>query len=379
MTTNEQTHFSGLLGQIADELDIPPSKREDVENKYKAVTSWLADPDASLAPYSPDIYPHGSFRLGTVVRPLERDEFDLDFVSCLDISANPHNQADVKQKVGDRLKENGTYRTNRMIWEKNRCWQVRYAGDFHMDIMPAVPDIRGVAAGAILVSDRDLAKWMPSNPRGFAVWFDNQLVPFRQAFRALKQATVEELPDPKIKTPLQMAIQILKRHRDMRFKSEPKLRPSSIVLTTLAAKAYGQQQDLVETLYAVVRGMPGEIEYDGTGIPVVRNPTNPEENFAEKWQEYPERFNAFRTWLLQLTQDMDKLLTLKGARVGEFLKDLLGDREVSSVFRSRATAISQAHQQGRLNAGIGGGLTIVSKPSQASRPVQRSTSYGERP
>ncbi len=379
MTTTEQAHFSDLLGQIADELDIPPSKREDVEKKYKAVTGWLSDPDASLAPYSPDIYPHGSFRLGTVVRPLERDEFDLDFVACLDIAANPQNQGDVKQKVGDRLKENGTYRTNRMIREKNRCWQVRYAGDFHMDIMPAVPDVRGAATGAILVADRDLAKWMPSNPLGFALWFDRQLVPFRQAFRALKEASVEELPDRKIKTPLQMAIQILKRHRDMQFKSEPKLRPSSIVLTTLAAKAYGQQQDLVDTLYAVVRGMPGQIEYDEAGIPVVRNPTNPEENFAEKWQEYPERFNAFRTWLLQVTQDMDQILAHKGARIGEFLKQLLGEREVSAVFRARAAAISQAHQESRLDAGIGSGITIVSHPSKASRPVQRSTSYGARP
>ena len=378
MTTSEQTHFSGLLGQIADELDIPPSKRDDVEEKYMAVTGWLSDPDASLAPYNPDIYPHGSFRLGTVVRPLERDEFDLDFVACLGIFANSQNQNDVKQMVGDRLKENGTYRTNRMIREKNRCWQIRYAGDFHMDIMPAVPDDRTAANGSILVSDKNLNEWKPSNPRGFAVWFDKQQVPFRQAFRALKQASVEELPDKKIKTPLQMTIQILKRHRDMRFKSEPKLRPSSIVLTTLAAKAYGQQQDLVETLYTVVRGMPGEIEYDVSGIPVVRNPTNPEENFAEKWQEYPERFNAFRSWLLQLTQDMNYLLTLKGARVGDFLKQLLGEREVNAVFRARATAISEAHQEGRLDAGTGGGITIVTRPSMASRPVQRSTSYGVR-
>jgi hypothetical protein len=378
MTTDAQVHFSGFLGRIAEELDIPPSKREDVERKYKAVTAWLADEDGALAQYNPDIYPHGSFRLGTVVRPLERDEFDLDFVARLNIVAQPHNQAVVKQLVGDRLKENGTYRTNRMIREKNRCWQVLYAGDFHMDIMPAVPDPQR-NAGSILVSDRDLASWRPSNPRGFAVWFDSLLVPFRTEFRKMAKVTIEKLPDQRIKTPLQMAIQILKRHRDIHFRSDVKLRPSSIILTTLAAKSYGQQQDLLDTLFAVVHGMPTKIERDADGFPAVPNPTNPEENFAEKWRKYPERMEAFGAWLAKVNRDADHLLTLKGPRLPEFLTRILGAREVAGAVRAQAEAVSKAQQQQRLDATAAGGIAIVSRRIDAIRPVQHSTSYGGRP
>lgn len=378
MTMDERVAFSGLLGRIAEELDIPPSKREDVESKYKAVTDWLTDKDGSLARSNPDIYPHGSFRLGTVVRPLEQDEFDLDFVASLNIEAQPHNQAVVKKLVGDRLRENGTYRSNRMIREKNRCWQVLYAGDFHMDIMPAVPDTQR-NVGSILVSDRDLAAWMPSNPRGFAAWFDTLLVPFRTEFRKMAKATVEKLPDQRIKTPLQMAIQILKRHRDLHFQSDVKLRPSSIVLTTLAARAYGQQQDLLDTLYAVVRGMPSQIERDDAGFPVVPNPTNRDENFAEKWREYPERMEAFCQWLGKVNRDMDQLPTLKGPRVPDFLIRILGEREVTGAVRAQAEAVSAAQQQKRLDASVAGGITIVTSSSDAIRPVQRSTSYGWRP
>lgn len=377
MTMDERASFSSLLGLIAGELDIPPSKREDVESKYKAVAGWLADKDGALARYSPDIYPHGSFRLGTVVRPLDQDEFDLDFVCQLGIVATPNNQAAVKQLVGDRLKENGTYRSNRMIREKNRCWQVLYAGDFHMDIMPGVPDpLRG--NGAIQVSDRDLAAWMPSNPRGFAKWFDDRLVEYRKQYRILTNASVEKLPDEKIRAPLQTAIQILKRHRDLHFRADVKLRPSSIVLTTLAARAYGQQQDLLETLFILTTGMPAHIERDAGGFPVVPNPTNPDENFAEKWREYPERMQAFLRWLVQLKQDVDHLLTLKGPRVAEYLARILGEREVNGAIRAQAEAMNNAQQQGRLDAGAAGGLTIVTRASDAARPVQRSTSYGWR-
>jgi hypothetical protein len=87
--TDSQTSFGRLLRGIAEQLDLPPSKCEDVEAKYKAVSDWLAQPETMLAPYNPDIYPHGSFRLGTVVRPLGRDEFDLDFVCRLGIAATP--------------------------------------------------------------------------------------------------------------------------------------------------------------------------------------------------------------------------------------------------------------------------------------------------
>jgi hypothetical protein len=247
-----------------------------------------------------------------------------------------------------------------------------------MDIMPAVPDPQR-NAGSILVSDRDLAAWMPSSPRGFAAWFDTLLVPFRTEFRKMARATIEKLPDQRIKTPLQMAIQILKRHRDMHFRTDVKLRPSSIILTTLAARAYGQQQDLLDTLYAVVRGMPTQIERDADGFPVVPNPTNPDENFAEKWREYPERMEAFGSWLAKVNRDVDQLLTLKGPRAPEFLTRILGEREVAGAVRAQAEAVSKAQQQQRLDATAAGGIAIVTRPSEAVRPVQRSTSYGGRP
>ena len=52
------------------------------------------------------------------------------------------------------------------------------------------------------------------------------------------KASVEAIPDYKVRTPLQSSIMILKRHRDIMFvKDELNTCPISIIITTLAAQS----------------------------------------------------------------------------------------------------------------------------------------------
>jgi hypothetical protein len=62
--------FNTFLTKIAESLDIPDSSYEEATLKYEEVALWLSRDDSELAKYAPDIYPQGSFRLGTVVRPI---------------------------------------------------------------------------------------------------------------------------------------------------------------------------------------------------------------------------------------------------------------------------------------------------------------------
>jgi hypothetical protein len=74
-TVNE---IDALLSQIAVELQLPTALEKEARAHYHALTRYLAQ--SSLAGYSPDLYAQGSFRIGTTVKPLAGDEFDLDFV-----------------------------------------------------------------------------------------------------------------------------------------------------------------------------------------------------------------------------------------------------------------------------------------------------------
>ena len=56
-------------------------------------------------------------------------------------------------------------------------------------------------------------------------------------------ATIEEVPTYELKTPLQRAIQLLKRHRDVMFADNPEVAPISMILTNLSGRAYNGEEE----------------------------------------------------------------------------------------------------------------------------------------
>ncbi|MBX3465504.1 MAG: nucleotidyltransferase [Planctomycetes bacterium] len=230
LSPERMEQFSRILGDLADDLDVPPSKYEEAKEHYDAVGAWLNDsPD--LAALNPTIYPQGSFALGTAIKPVGDGDYDVDAVCVLQLSTATTTQHAVKTLVGDRLKENKTYA--RMLHPKaggRRCWTLKYAdsSNFHLDILPAVPDSQRelvrlgvppeIAKYAICITDRELwavaLTWPRSNPQGYVEWFKSRMrVVFeeRRQLRALEiRASVQDIQDYQVRTPLQRLIQLLK-------------------------------------------------------------------------------------------------------------------------------------------------------------------------
>ena len=226
--------------------------------------------------------PQGSFALGTAVKPLGGDEYDVDTVCLLQHTPGQITQKQLKDLVGNRLKHPQS-RYKDMIEPRNggrRCWTIRYAdaSKFHLDVLPAIPDDYGwlVALGvpkelaetAICLTDRktwsdSYSEWPRSNPKGYIAWFkDRMRVRLEEAkqVRAMEiHAEVKEIEDFDVRTPLQRLIQILKRHRDVRFNDDED-KPISIIITTLAAQVYNNEADLAEAVLDVVPRMRDYIE-----------------------------------------------------------------------------------------------------------------------
>jgi hypothetical protein len=327
------------LQEAVSSLEVSPSKYEEAQERYRAVGEWL-NAGSSLAAYRPDIYPQGSFALGTAVKPLNDGDHDVDAV-CL-LQADPHQmtQAELKRLVGDRLREHANYA--RMLQPKEggrRCWTLEYADEskFHLDILPAVPDdstelVRvgvppDLARYAVCITDRQTwdahADWPKSNPKGYALWFREQMRVILETRRRAKakriQASVEQVPDHQVTAPLQQAVQLLKRHRDVRY-GDDEDRPISIIITTLAARAYENEATLLETLIAIIPRMRASIERRGEVL-WVPNPVNPEENFADKWAETPRKAELFMGWLDAVEREHRELLTAGRRRVASYIKD----------------------------------------------------------
>ena len=106
------------------------------------------------------------------------------------------------------------------------------------------------------------------------------------------RASVEDIPDYRVRTPLQAAVMILKRHRDHTFEHRSDERPISVIITTLAAHAYNGEETIGEALAVILAGMDRHILWHNNRY-WIPNPTDPLENFADKWAEHPERATAF--------------------------------------------------------------------------------------
>lgn len=314
--------------------------------RYTAVGNWLDAIDSPLKRYRPRVYPQGSFRLGTVVRPVAQGreaDYDIDLVCCLDAAHAGLEPRELKHLIGNRLKDNGTYR--RMLdKEGRRCWTVNYAEadgvGFHLDALPSVPGANGTiqaliglgvepmfARHAIEISERrgeNAYVWLPggSNPQGYAEWFGRvdsaarvnvARVQKQRLFEAHRTiyASVQDVPDALVRSPLQRAIQLLKRHRDVRFAGDhlEDEKPISMIVTTLAARAYQGELDVASGLAAILErmddfAMSGIIE-SRQGRWYIPNPVNPGENFADRWNESgSRRADAFFQWVAWARQDL---------------------------------------------------------------------------
>ena len=126
----------------------------------------------------------------------------------------------------------------------------------------------------------------------------------RREIASKMSATVEDIPYHEVRTPLQSAIQILKRHRDEMFSNRPNEKPISIILTTLAAHAYQQESTISDALFSILSRMDQFIE-NRNGLSWISNPTDPTENFADRWHTFPERGAAFYEWLGQVRTDFN--------------------------------------------------------------------------
>jgi len=78
MLSEQETRLSKILRRIAESLDISPTDYERAVQSYESLGSWLEDgfedeayPGSSA---KPEVYPQGSIRIGTVVKPLRNSD-----------------------------------------------------------------------------------------------------------------------------------------------------------------------------------------------------------------------------------------------------------------------------------------------------------------
>lgn len=316
-----------LFLNIAEELDISDTLFERAETSYQALGEYINNHcDCSVS-----VYTQGSFRLGTVIRPLsDEDEYDLDLV--VEVTGTPFTSAkNLKHKVGDILRDSKRYSSK--LEEKKRCWRIEYSDEaqFHMDITPAIPISSNSSSIYVTNKNSDGSySYTVSNPKGYSEWFDKRkrLTTGISKNAIFESASVEPVKTKanKVKLPLQRAIQILKRHRDKIFENNPGDKPISIIIMTLSAQAYNGEDGVYNALKRILETMSSFIRYEN-GRYYIPNPSNPQENFADKWNSEPSKANAFFYWLKKAKNDITEVAPVIIDDYSD-LEELLGETVV---------------------------------------------------
>lgn len=343
--------INDIFEKVATELDIPDSIYEQVVERYKSVGRWLGREASGVMRLEPIIYPQGSIQLGTVVKPInDEDQYDIDLVcELVKLDKGEITQHKLKDLIGIEIKGYANANSmNSRPTEGRRCWTLEYSNTskFHMDILPAIPDgdsftesleSRGFfnqwSANGIAITDNKSRTydqhsydWPQSNPKGYVMWFRSKM---QRALLNEMKAHVEPVAQYKIKTSLQQAVQILKRHRDIMFAGALDDKPISVILTTLAAHAYNGELTVTDALLRIVNNMEYHIGLRN-GFAYIPNPSNPNENFADKWRDHPQREQNFKNWLRQVKNDFNAIFVYDDVvELVEALVPLLGEGVVN--------------------------------------------------
>lgn len=394
VATRKKQMVVSLLDQLCQQIEVTETQYQTAISRYEAVGSWLA---ASNSPHlsTAHIYPQGSIALGTTIKPIGHNEFDVDLVCHLPNLDNSFNAQTIKMLIGTRLKEHATYRS--MIEEKKRCWRINYANEFHLDITPSIANPL-CPHGGELVPDKTLAQWKPTNPKGYIRKFEQYAAIKPRLYlakavlsfdEARADANIAPLPEQAMTKPmLKRIVQILKRHRDNMFigTSRSELAPISVIISTLAGWAYAKcaieetHIDEYDFISAVIRKIPAFIKIEtrsGIRTYIIENETTSGENFADKWNSDARLASAFFEWHEDAMSAIDSLLSIEGVdKFAENLSHKFGanKEQVRETLASFSTIISNARTTGKLIVAPTFGLTTA--PALGSVFVPKNTFFG---
>lgn len=402
ITPELKKSLNDIFMSLAQNLDITKTQHDNLVRSYGAVGKYLEE-DPTFAPYHPVISPQGSLRLGTIIQPInEDDDLDVDLVYRL-IEKQPNwTQFDIKYRVGRRLKEHGTY-GEMLDKEGRRCWTLLYRQDsdnakerYHMDILPCVADsgykerLQRMASSQFLPAEvdkisiritdnrtpehlisTDKNEWMKSNPDGYAIWFASRCKSTREVRETMLNTIMPIGTYVANKTVLQRIVQLLKRHRDIMFNGDDD-KPISIIITTLASRAYQGEENLFDGLCNVIDSMELYIKRKADGTFLIENPVNSEENFADKWVTHPKRKENFFKWLRKLKEDKQAIITNKSVQLRETFAGAFGKKPTDKVFSDMVLSHKNEASNGRLKIASTGLIGSIGKTLNA-----QNTFFGE--
>lgn len=396
--------LDAVLAEIAINIQLPPGLHAKAVDRYEAVRRYIERPGSPLEGRVDCFYPQGSMRIdATISTRGTDDEYDIDIV------AEIGGRDDGPEALLDDLEAALVGYSVGKIVRQTRCITLYYADGMHLDVTPArrtaLKGKQGVIAHAKKGANVDPPRYVAMNAFAFGDWYSAR-TPVEERFaKALSRrlyeqagipfaadADVHDVPDQTpliIKSVTTVALQLLKRHRNILYANETGRLPPSILLSCHAGHAAQPGMGLADMLIRQARWTARAIDSAAQGgrLLSVPNPEYAAELFTDRWPETQSQQAGYARRLHALAQGLEAAkkgnVQLEDLQI--WLREQFGERVVTRSVKAFNERLGRQVKSGQQGYTRSGGLFTPSAPaiigavsSLAPVAARAHTNMGER-
>jgi hypothetical protein len=368
-----------ILAEVALSVQLPPSLHKKAKGRYSAVCKHLEAQPAFNGQIE-HFYSQGSMAIdATISTRGADDEYDLDAVAQLGGSFRSMEPLEILLALEKGL---AGYPVTKVV-RQTRCVTLYYADQMHLDVTPSLRAYGAVDRESWITHakgpDRSPEDHLVDmNAYGFADWYRERTPVETALAKALRgrwmaldaayaAAEVDEVPDQcefGVKNTATLALQLIKRFRNIRYFDYDGRIPPSVMLSYYAGMSAKAETSLSEMVIRQAKWIIGAIERAslyGRRLHVA-SPVCERDVFTDRWPSALAEQNAFADHLRDLVAGLETVRRgdLFADRLMEWLRANFGSHVVTAAADRMADDIGATVQAGDHRYGRRGGLLLPS-------------------
>ena len=383
-----------LYADIAIRIQLSATAHGKAVQRYQAIADWLERDDSPLNGLIQRFYPQGSMAIGAAIASgVTDDDFDLDMVlQAICERLTPKEVLDLLfQAINGKLGSQYYGRARR----RSRCVTVEYSG-MHIDVTPA-ERLRGTPERQSHIFHHKVPKepgqLIIANPFGFAEWFNGKMPDSGFAEQYANRASVYEAsllvkaadadPVPPVepatrKSLAVVALQLLKRWRNVQYQNRGGRKPPSIVMSKLVADAAGQTATLSDELLHQATSMLAFFERSHSGRQCVKvvNPACPADVLTDRWPGTIELQAVFVKDLQRLVERLKQLDDCDLGEMKQIMVELFGEGPTAKTFDEFSRSVGHQIERGKGRHRRNGGRVVLPGAAATGISAPKRKFYG---
>lgn len=387
-----------IFTEIAIRIQLPPSKYRLACERYKTIADHLERDGSPLKDQIARFYPQGSMAIGATISSRGHDqEYDIDIVGELLLPSDTPPKT-VLDTLYTAIKGAKGSRYYDMVKRRTRCVTIYYEDGMHLDVTPVIlqcsypertsdlfhddPDKPYEEPAKLLMNAWGFCTLFKANTADTTSFADRYSRSVR-TFDVLAKAETEEVDpqeDPSRKSSDVVALQLIKRFRNIQYSNREERLPPSVLLSKFVNDAANPMDSLVDALIYHTTSIREQLVEADRNFKLVHevNPTCNEDCFTDRW---PLKISTQRQFISDLNYLLDSLKKLKSSelsidKIQSLLADLFGEFPVEAAIRATQEMVGNATRSGSTGHKIGGGILLGGTTSSLARGAKANTNMG---